>query len=194
MVKSKIIIIAIISFIIVAVIALSLIVNSRRAENPTNDIPSAKTNNKTNMIIKSSAFADSEDIPVKYSCDGESINPPLSIDKVPQGTKSLALIMEDPDSPSGVWTHWTVWNIPPDTALIDENSVPDVAEQGLNTAGRKGYYPPCPASGKHRYYFKLYALDEILSISTISTAADLRKAMQGHLIDETDTFGRYQKK
>lgn len=159
------------------------------------------------MKIESPAFEHNQFIPAKYTCQGEDVNPPLKISDVPQEAKSLALIIDDPDAPMGVWVHWTVWNITPRTEEIAGNSVPNrapwdpnspatplSAEQGITDFGKPGYGGPCPPSGTHRYFFKLYALNVMLDLSPTATKADLEKAMQGRILAQAELFGLYQKK
>lgn len=146
----------------------------------------------TTLTITSTAFAPNGAIPAKYTCDGGDMNPPLAIAGVPAGTKSLALIMDDPDAPAGTWVHWVLWNIPPETREIGERSVPAGAVQGLNSWSRSGYGGPCPPSGTHRYFFKVYALDAMLSLKPSSTKADLEKAMAGHILSKGELVGAYR--
>ena len=141
------------------------------------------------MNLYSLAFGNNGFIPAKYTCDGENINPPLSISDVSQKARSLVLIMDDPDAPSGTWVHWTVWNIDPKTIEI----VPQNAIEGTTSFGKPGYGGPCPPSGTHRYFFKLYALDNTLQLSASSTKEDLEKAMEGHIIGQTDLVGLYKR-
>ena len=146
------------------------------------------------MIISTPAFKNGENIPSKYTCDGENINPPLEISGVPTGTKSLVLIMDDPDSPSGTWLHWSVWNISPQTTEIPENSVPAGAKEGLTSFGEIGYGGPCPHSGKHRYFFRLYALDSKLDLPQGASRTELEQAMAGHILAEAELMGLYERK
>ncbi len=146
------------------------------------------------LQLNSSAFANGGAIPSRYTCDGDDSNPPLVIDRVPMGTKSLALIMDDPDAPVGLWVHWVVWNIPPQTRQIGEKSLPAGALQGRNSWGRTSYGGPCPPSGTHRYFFKLYALDTILTLGAGSTKTDLEKAMEGHVIGKGELMGTYKRR
>ena len=145
------------------------------------------------MKITSPAFQEGGNIPSKFTCDGANVNPPLHIDQVPAGAKSLALIVDDPDAPGGTFVHWLVWNIDPKTTDIGENSVPPTAVQGKNGFGKSGYGGPCPPSGTHRYYFRVYALD-IPQVQGGSTRADLDLAMRGHIIGQGQLMGRYSKK
>lgn len=142
------------------------------------------------LKISSTAFDHDGVIPSRYTCEGEEVNPPLQIDKIPAGTKTLAIIMEDPDAPNGTFDHWVVWNIPP-TSLIGGDSVP--GECGKNGSGKTGYYGPCPPSGEHRYYFYVYALDEELKLESGADKAALQQAMEGHILAEGVLMGRYQK-
>ena len=121
------------------------------------------------------------------------MNPPLHFDQVQAEVKSLALIADDPDAPGGTFVHWLVWNIDPKTTDIAENSVPPNAVQGKNGFGKTGYGGPCPPSGTHRYYFRVYALD-VAQVQGGSTRADLDRAMQGHIIGQGELMGRYSKK
>lgn len=145
------------------------------------------------MEIKSSAFAHNQTIPKKYTCDGENVNPPLVFSKVPEGTKSLALIMDDPDAPVGLWVHWTLWNISPQTIEIKENSVPQGAVEGVTSFGSSGYGGPCPPSGEHRYFFKLYALDAELNLPNEADKAALEEAMTGHVLEKAELVGLYSR-
>jgi len=146
------------------------------------------------MKISSSTFINNEQIPEKYTCDGEGINPPLAFSGIPEDTKNLALIMDDPDAPMGTWDHWVMWNISPDTKEIKENSVPEGAVVGQGTRGVNSYTPPCPPDREHRYFFKLYALDAELNLNTNSTKADLEKAIKGHILDKAELVGRYKRR
>jgi Raf kinase inhibitor-like YbhB/YbcL family protein len=145
------------------------------------------------LEVSSTAFKENTSIPKKYTCDGKDINPPLTIENVPQGTKSLALIVDDPDAPMGIWVHWVLWNIDPKTKEIKENSVPQGAIQGVNDFGKSSYGGPCPPSGTHRYFFKAYALDTVLKLAQNSRKADLERAMKGHIIGQGQLMGTYKK-
>jgi hypothetical protein len=143
------------------------------------------------LTVKSSAFTNNGPIPTEYSCDGEDVNPPLSIEGIPQGTQSLALTVDDPDAPMGTWDHWVVWNISPSNE-IKENAVPGV--EGTNDFTKHSYGGPCPPSGTHRYFFKVYALDTRLNLSPNSRKKDLEKAMQGHILAKGEIMGRYSRR
>lgn len=144
------------------------------------------------LTVKSSAFEHNGLIPRKYTCDGEDVNPPLTIEDIPEGTKSLALIIDDPDAPMGTWDHWIVWNIPPASNEIRENSVPGV--EGMNDFKKHSYGGPCPPGGTHRYFFKVYALNAKLIIGANSRKKDLEKATQGHILAKGELIGRYSRK
>ncbi|MBI2426304.1 MAG: YbhB/YbcL family Raf kinase inhibitor-like protein [Candidatus Kerfeldbacteria bacterium] len=143
------------------------------------------------MKLISSAFEHNQTIPSTYTCDGRDVNPPLAIADVPANTKSLALIVDDPDAPAGTWVHWVVWNIDPHITEITENSVPSGATEGTTSFGKTGYGGPCPPSGTHRYFFKLAALDRALELSFNATAADLEHAMDGHVLASAERMGVY---
>jgi Raf kinase inhibitor-like YbhB/YbcL family protein len=145
------------------------------------------------MKITSPAFVEGGNIPKKYTCDGNDISPPLQIQGVPAAAKSLVLIVDDPDAPRGTWNHWLVWNIDPATAGIAENSVPPKALQGKTDFGTAKYGGPCPPSGVHRYFFKLYALDTVLALPAGSTRDALEKALAKHILAQGTLMGRYSR-
>ncbi|RQW77358.1 MAG: YbhB/YbcL family Raf kinase inhibitor-like protein [Geobacter sp.] len=141
--------------------------------------------------LTSPAFNHGSQIPSQYTCDGEDINPHLVIHGVPQGAKSLALVMEDPDAPAGLWTHWVVWDIPPETKEIREHTAPIGTGEGLNSWGETGYGGPCPPSGTHRYFFRLFALDTRIKLPVNSKKAELEAAMAGHILATAELMGTY---
>jgi len=147
----------------------------------------------SSMKISSPAFGQNGTIPKKYTCDGENVNPPLSISQVPPSTQSLVLIMDDPDAPGRTFVHWTLWNIDPKITEIPENEVPEGARQGLTDFGTSGYGGPCPPSGIHRYFFKLYALDSKLELPSNAKKADLEQAMKGHILAQAELIGLYSR-
>jgi Raf kinase inhibitor-like YbhB/YbcL family protein len=146
------------------------------------------------MKVTSSAFKEGGMIPDKFSKDGQNVNPPLKIEDAPADAKSLLLIMDDPDAPVGLFTHWLVWNIDPKTTEIAENSVPKDAVQGTNDYPNLGYGGPQPPSGTHRYYFKIFALDRTLDLKTGAKRKDVDAAMRGHVIGQGELMGRYSHK
>ena len=145
------------------------------------------------MKITSSAFQQGANIPSKFSCDGPNTSPPLQISDVPGEAKSVVLIVDDPDAPSGLFTHWAVWNISPQTSTIAEGSTPK-GVHGTNDFGKSGYGGPCPPSGAHRYYFKIFALDRELDLPVGAKRSQLDAAMKGHVIAHGELMGRYAKK
>lgn len=152
------------------------------------------------LILTSLAFAHMAAIPPKYTCQGADISPPLSWSGVPTGTKSLALIVDDPDAPDPAqpkmtWVHWVLYNIPPTVTALPEavQSLPAGTLEGLNDWQRTGYGGPCPPIGRHRYFHKLYALDIVLPDLKHPTKAQLEKAMAGHVLAEAQLIGTYQK-
>ena len=147
-----------------------------------------------NLLISSPAFGHNARIPDKYTCDGGDVNPPLTMENVPAGAKSLALIVDDPDAPAGMWVHWVLWNISPTAGEIRENSVPAGGVQGKNDWRRNRYGGPCPPSGTHRYFFKLYALDVVLPDLGSPTKAKLEKAIDGHELGKAELMGTYEKR
>ncbi len=146
--------------------------------------------------LTSQVFQDSGFIPAKYTCDGKDVSPPLSW-SVPEGTKSLALIVDDPDAPGGVFSHWVLFNLPESVRSLPEGmpkvSTPDIGGiQGMNDFGEKGYNGPCPPAGKpHTYRFILYALDAELNLRTGASRDDVIDAMQGHVLNKAELDGKY---
>jgi Raf kinase inhibitor-like YbhB/YbcL family protein len=150
--------------------------------------------------LTSSAFTEGAPIPAKYTCDGEDVSPPLKWSNLPQGTKSVALICDDPDAPLGTWVHWVVYGIPATVTELPEGvpaveTIPNGARQGTNDFKRVGYGGPCPPKGRpHRYVFQLYALDAELQLSPGATKKDLVNAMKGHILAEGRLIGTYERK
>lgn len=148
--------------------------------------------------IESDVFEAGGPIPGKFSCDGQDVSPPLSWNGLPQGTESLALVMEDPDAPAGNWVHWVIYNIPASLSGLPEG-VPAERElangslSGLNSWGRNGYGGPCPPRGTHRYFFRLYALDAPLELAGGATRERLSEAMQGHILGQAEIMGTYRR-
>lgn len=149
------------------------------------------------MKLSSQSFPNGGIIPSVYTWEGKNINPPLEISDVPKLAKSLVLIMDDPDvpktlRPSGIFDHWVLSDIPPNTKIIEEDSTPPGIE-GKNTSGTNGYKGPCPPDREHRYFFKLYALDTTLHLPSGKTKADVEKAMRGHVLEHCELMGLYEK-
>jgi hypothetical protein len=166
----------------------------------TVDCAYAQTEGDANMTITitSSAFTDGGIIPREYTCDGSDISPPLAWSGVPECTKSLALICDDPDAPGGTWVHWVLFNIPPTANELPRNIPPDktlnnAAKHGINDFRKYGYGGPCPPGGTHRYYFKIYALDSELAKKPGLTKAELFKAMAGRILAEGKLMGTYKR-
>lgn len=153
-----------------------------------------------NIKILSEAFEDGGNIPPKYTCDGENINPPLEITGIPKSSKSLVLIIDDPDIPDfvkrsrgiEVFDHWVVFNIPPTVGKIEEGAEPK-GVKGVNSSGQNKYTGPCPPDREHRYFFKIYALDLKLDLLEGSSKKEVEKAMDGHIIASGELIGRYNK-
>ena len=154
------------------------------------------------LILTSTAFENGADIPVQYTCQGDDISPPLRWDNIPQSAKSLVLIVDDPDAPDPqaprmTWVHWLLYNIPVDSSGLAEHmttaKLPGETREGINDWKRTGYGGPCPPVGRHRYFFKLYALDTLLDDLGIPVKAKLEAAMQDHCIAQTALTGRFQK-
>jgi len=145
------------------------------------------------MKITSPAFENEASIPAKYTCQGENVNPELNIGEIPDGTRSLILIVDDPDAPMGTWVHWLVWNIDV-ISKIAENSVPKGGIQGLNDFKKNEYGGPCPPEGEeHRYFFKIYALDTELNLDESTKKKDVEEAMEGHILDKAELVGMFKK-
>ncbi len=150
------------------------------------------------MTIKltSTAFDEGGMIPSQYTCDGQNVSPPLAWSDLPEGTKTLALICDDPDAPRGTWVHWVVYQIPASERGLPENlpareTLDGGARQGTNDFKKPGYGGPCPPSGTHRYFFKLYALDASLDLASGATKDQLLKATEGHVLAHGQLIGRY---
>jgi Raf kinase inhibitor-like YbhB/YbcL family protein len=174
----------------VALLSLALLtgcVEDAGVPTPTATTPSpAAVPTQMQMTLSSPEFENGAPISARFTCDGNDINPTLRIANVPAGTKSLALILEDPDAPRGTWVHWIVYDIPV-TLWIDEDSIPGT--QGTNDYGVKQYRGPCPPSGTHRYVFKLYALDTELGLGEGIEKDALEMSLQGHILDTTELSG-----
>lgn len=171
----------------------------QRPEGDSN-AASGETNGAERMTIKltSSTFQEGGLIPAEYTCNGRNGSPPLAWTDVPAGTKSLALVVDDPDAPRGTWVHWVVYDLPPATkelaaSVPTQDTLVGGGRQGKNDFGQVGYGNPCPPSGTHRYYCKLYALNATLNLPAGATKQELLKAMYGHILDEGQLMGRFGK-
>ena len=154
-------------------------------------IKEAKEVNYTLLNVSSDAFRNNEAIPSKYTCDDRNINPPLTIEHIPESAKCLVIIVDDPDAPKGDWVHWVMWNIPV-THHIKENEAHGI--QGINDFNKHQYGGPCPPGGTHRYFFKIYALDCLLAIPPSSRKDDVEKAMSGHVLAFGELIGLYSRR
>jgi Raf kinase inhibitor-like YbhB/YbcL family protein len=148
------------------------------------------------MKLESTAFTANGMIPSQYTCDGQDISPPLSWDAPPSETQSLALIVDDPDAPGQIFVHWVLYDLPPEIhqlpkAAADQETLPGGGKQGKNDFGKLGYGGPCPPTGIHRYFFRLYALDRELGLKPGATKAQLEAAMSGHILAAAELIGRY---
>jgi Raf kinase inhibitor-like YbhB/YbcL family protein len=145
----------------------------------------------SSISITSPAFQAGGDIPAKFTCNGTNVSPELQIGGGPNEAKSLVLIVDDPDAPRGLFTHWIVWNIDPKTTRVAENSAPAGGIQGTNDFGKRNYGGPCPPSGTHRYFFKIFALDTKPDLKPSARRAELDAAMRGHVLAQGELMGRY---
>ena len=150
------------------------------------------------LVLTSSVFKEGQAIPAIYTCEGRDISPPLAFRGAPDGTKSFALINDDPDAPGKTWVHWVIYHLPPTTQSLPEAMRPDEeladgTRQGLTDFGRIGYGGPCPPSGTHRYYFKLYALDTTLTLPPGATKTQVETAMKGHVLAQAQLMGTYRR-
>ncbi|MGE0200085.1 MAG: YbhB/YbcL family Raf kinase inhibitor-like protein [Candidatus Melainabacteria bacterium] len=148
------------------------------------------------LLVSSPAFANGKTIPAQYTCKGDDISPPLAIHQIPKGTRSVALIVDDPDAPMGTWTHWVVWNLFPgqnETITLAPNSLPPESVQGINSFRRKAYGGPCPPGGTHRYFFKAYALDVEMPADAVYKSHSLLEDIQPHIIAQGELMGTFKK-
>jgi len=164
--------------------------SSTDAETPTQI---SVTEAAMSMEFKSDAFASGQSIPAKYTCTGKNISPSLAWSNAPAGTQSLALIVDDPDAPMGTWVHWVLFNIPSNITSLPESADTSALAVGKNSSGNLRYDGPCPPSGTHRYFFKLYALDSALSLSPGATKEQLLKETQGHILVQGELMGTFSK-
>ncbi|MBI2653981.1 YbhB/YbcL family Raf kinase inhibitor-like protein [Candidatus Woesearchaeota archaeon] len=171
-------------FVLIALLAISCAQQQEKQTQQTGMV---------DMKITSSAFVNNGVMPSEFTCDGEDLSPLLSISDVPSNAKSLVLIMDDPDAPVGTWDHWIVFNMPASTKEIPKGTEPD-GIAGRNSWGRTGYGGPCPPSGTHRYFFKLYALDTELNLPEGTTKKEIERAMQGYIIAQAQLIGLYKRR
>lgn len=151
------------------------------------------------FMLTSASFQEGQPIPPKHTCEGQDLSPPLAWDHAPNGTKSFALIHDDPDAPGNTWVHWVLFNLPASVGHLPEGmpkdrELADGSRQGMTDFGRTGYGGPCPPSGTHRYFFKLYALDMMLSLPSGATKAQVEAAMKDHVLAEAQLMGVYHRR
>ena len=151
-------------------------------------------NGASSISITSPSFQAGGDIPTKFTCNGTNVSPELQISSVPNEAKSVVLIVDDPDAPRGLFTHWIVWNIDPKTTRVADNSAPTAAVQGTNDFGKRNYGGPCPPSGMHRYFFKIFALDTKLELKPGARRVEIDAAMRGHVLAQGELMARYSHK
>jgi Raf kinase inhibitor-like YbhB/YbcL family protein len=180
-------------FLTICLIAVSGNMLAQAKDQMNTKIKGGKT-----MEIKSSSFNHEDMITAKYTCDGQNVSPPLAWSGAPEKTKSFALICDDPDAPAGTWVHWVIFDIPASVNSLPEKisrqeEIAGLGKNGKNTSQHFGYDGPCPPSGTHRYYFKLYALDTMLNLNAGLSKEDLLKAMKGHVLAEAQLMGRYKR-
>ena len=185
--------------LMVVLVSLALIGCANRTQPATqpSETNSAKPE-KAEIKLTSAAFKDGESIPRAYTCDGVNISPPLEWSGVPKTAKTLAIVCEDPDAPAGTWVHWVLYNLPADNIGLVENlpateTLKAGGFQGKNDFGKIGYGGPCPPSGTHRYFFKIYALDSELPLKAGATKAEVMKAMEGHILLQGQLMGTYRR-
>ena len=185
------------------VVALGLMITAsivacHSQSKPATPVAETATPNKNELKLTSVAFQQGQPIPRQYTCDGINVSPPLEWSGVPKSARTIAIIADDPDAPSGTWVHWVLYNLPADNIGVVEN-VPSTetlkagAFQGKNDFGKIGYGGPCPPSGTHRYFFKVYALDSDVPLTAGATKADLEKAMSGHIVLQGQLMGTYRR-
>lgn len=190
---------SILVFVLIGCFALYLLGTVGGDISPTvTDVPAISNELEVSMNLTSFAFAYGQSIPPKYSCKGENVSPPLTWDEPPAGTQSFALIMDDPDAPMGTWVHWVLFNIPAATRGLSEAmpgtpTLTDGSLQGVTSAHGNGYHGPCPPSGTHRYFFKLYALNIALSLSSDADKKVVLSAIEGHILAQAELMGTFSK-
>lgn len=183
-----------------ALVLLSLVISGCSKPTPTVTQPAANSNTpvKTEIKLTSPAFKEGEAIPRTYTCDGINITPPLEWSGVPKTARTIAIVADDPDAPGGTWVHWVLYNLPADNIGLVENlpateTLKAGGLQGRNDFGKIGYGGPCPPSGSHRYFFRIYALDGELLLKAGATKAELLKAMDDHVVLQGQLMGTYRR-
>lgn len=159
----------------------------------TKPVDVSATNFKHMIKITSPQFESGDILPVTFTCDSQGINPELHISNVPEGAQGLVVILDDPDAPAGTFTHWLVYNLDPDTAIIKENNLPAEARVGSNSGRKQSYFPPCPPSGSHRYIFHVYALDQKIDFPSAPDRGQIDTAMSGHIMDSGELLSVYSR-
>jgi Raf kinase inhibitor-like YbhB/YbcL family protein len=200
--KKLVLLLGIVLVIVVLFVFLLFLIKRRTNNNTSNTSLEITTTNITSsinkkevfMTIQSTVFTNEGMLPVKYSCDGEGKHPPLTFSDIPKEAQSLVLIVDDPDAPVGVFTHWVVWNIEPSVTSLSEGIIPEGVVEGITSAGIAKYIAPCPPSGTHRYYFKLFALDIKLSLPGTSERNEVEEMMKGHILASSELMGKYTRK
>ena len=183
---------------IVIIIGSFVIAFSNPREEVEIDENTTELNNSNNqesmdtLKLASTSFENNGKIPSRHTCDGEGISPELSISGIDENVKSLVLIMDDPDAPTGTWDHWIKFNISTSTTEIKEGTEPD-GISGIGTSGNKDYHGPCPPDREHRYFFKLYSLDTELDLKEGATKKQVEEAMEGHILQQTELIGLYER-
>lgn len=179
--------IILISVLLIVIFILSAILKTKNNDDLLGNIKEGKMRLTT-------VFANNEQIPSKYTCDGEDAAPELTISEVPPNAKSLVLIVDDPDAPLGTWVHWVLFNIPPSATKIDYYNLPEGSKLGLNDFGKAGWGGPCPPSGVHRYFFKLYAVDKTIDLLPGAKKTQVEKEIKNHVIEKAELIGLYKRK
>ena len=184
--------------VLTLIISISVACGNRSQSKSPTSVAETATPNKNEIKVTSVAFQEGQAIPRQYTCDGINVSPPLEWSGVPKSAKTIAIIADDPDAPAGTWVHWVLYNLPADNIGVVEN-VPSTETlkaggfQGKNDFGKIGYGGPCPPSGAHRYFFKVYALDNELPLTAAATKAELENAMSGHIVLQGQLIGTYRR-
>lgn len=186
-------------FILIIAFAIGILVYSKSGkqtdysvQKQQKETPVAVGDHKNGMKIRSSVFTEGSSIPQKYTCDGEDVSPPLKFEDVVGEAKSLVLIVDDPDAPVGLWTHWVLYNLDPQTTEIPEGKTFPNDQQASTSSGKQGYGGPCPPLGTHRYFFRLYALDTKLSLNN-PDRKKIDEALEGHVLSKAELMGTYKR-